>query len=638
MTRTTIASLADVRATLTAGRTPSAMDLHLVAMPWPPLDSPYLALGTLSGYVKQSSPRPVVQHHLYLDWYAELRAVYGDLAQQIYATVAEEGAYLGIGDYIFAEGVAPESQDHVGAFELMLSRAGVTLPQLSALRSMALSFVSSAAQRLAASARPGALVGFSSTFTQSVPSLAVANALKPLRPDVRVVLGGANTNAERAAVLLENFPALDYVCVGEGEAALVGLLHNLDADCEGAPVPGIIGRTTAPATSTRRPWIQLDENPPPDMQSYFDAVETTGLDGVIEPRLAFEIGRGCWWGEKHHCTFCGLNGESMEYRRKTSPDVHLQILDLITRHQVLDVIFADNILHPLDIEAVFSKFPPDLDLRMHLEVKGNLRRDDIALLRSHGVWHLQPGIESLARRPLEMMRKGIKPWQNVRFLRNAEELGVTTSWNILTGFPGETRGDYAAMLASVPKLFHLQPPGSVALLGLVRYSPLFNDPSLGVRNKRPTIDNQFTWAGLSNEAIEIMAEVYEPEEVGEDSLEVTADLRILTHQWSASHSSTFLSEDRGADCIRIESRVNGVLKDYEIRDEWAIALYEFLREGRTQRGIARYLSLLPPRESTLAQEFIEWLVTESLIYEDEGCMITLPCRYEDHVPYRLGDA
>ena len=31
--------------------------------------------------------------------------------------------------------------------------------------------------------------------------------------------------------------------------------------------------------------------------------------------LTFETSRGCWWGQKHHCTFCGLNGEGMGYRR-----------------------------------------------------------------------------------------------------------------------------------------------------------------------------------------------------------------------------------------------------------------------------------------------------------------------------------
>lgn len=30
--------------------------------------------------------------------------------------------------------------------------------------------------------------------------------------------------------------------------------------------------------------------------------------------LLYEASLGCWWGEKHHCTFCGLNGTTMKFR------------------------------------------------------------------------------------------------------------------------------------------------------------------------------------------------------------------------------------------------------------------------------------------------------------------------------------
>ncbi|MEV6603066.1 hypothetical protein [Kutzneria sp. NPDC051319] len=33
---------------------------------------------------------------------------------------------------------------------------------------------------------------------------------------------------------------------------------------------------------------------------YLEQLSETGLDGEIEPRLAFEVGLGCWRGEKQH--------------------------------------------------------------------------------------------------------------------------------------------------------------------------------------------------------------------------------------------------------------------------------------------------------------------------------------------------
>ena len=41
------------------------------------------------------------------------------------------------------------------------------------------------------------------------------------------------------------------------------------------------------------------------------------LDGKVRPLMVMETARGCWWDAKHHCTFCGLNGEFMGFRSKS---------------------------------------------------------------------------------------------------------------------------------------------------------------------------------------------------------------------------------------------------------------------------------------------------------------------------------
>ena len=34
--------------------------------------------------------------------------------------------------------------------------------------------------------------------------------------------------------------------------------------------------------------------------------------------LYLEGSRGCWWGQKHPCSFCGLNGRKNVYRYKSA--------------------------------------------------------------------------------------------------------------------------------------------------------------------------------------------------------------------------------------------------------------------------------------------------------------------------------
>ncbi|MEY3837712.1 MAG: hypothetical protein RL304_694, partial [Verrucomicrobiota bacterium] len=34
----------------------------------------------------------------------------------------------------------------------------------------------------------------------------------------------------------------------------------------------------------------------------------------VVPLLALETSRGCWWGAKHHCTFCSFGGRDQVFR------------------------------------------------------------------------------------------------------------------------------------------------------------------------------------------------------------------------------------------------------------------------------------------------------------------------------------
>jgi len=258
-------------------------------------------LSALSATVEQeSASRTVAEHHLYLDWYALLLDVFGDNAETIYSAVAEGGAYANVGDFIFAANVFPDTVSLRDEFSSAWTSDAIDTSQLGKLQDLAIDFVSLQARRLADVIPDDGLVGLSSTFTQTVPSLSLSIALVALRPDVSVVLGGANMNPERAELLLRNFACLDFVAFGEGEATLANLLEFVGNPTVPNPDLRGLGRRTAQdglIIEDTRPSIDLDLWPVPDATSYFDQLATTGLDAEIEPKLAYEIGRGCWWGE-----------------------------------------------------------------------------------------------------------------------------------------------------------------------------------------------------------------------------------------------------------------------------------------------------------------------------------------------------
>jgi hypothetical protein len=131
-----------------------------------------------------------------------------------------------------------------------------------------------------------------------------------------------------------------------------------------------------------------------------------------------------------------------------------------------------------------------VERQIFYEVKANLRRNQVEMLRRAGITWLQPGSESLHSGVLELMDKGVQAWQNVQLLKACRELGVRLSWNFLWGFPGEDDGWYAEMASWLPALEHLQPPSGVIRVRFDRFSPYHQRPgkfglSLQPRPARP---------------------------------------------------------------------------------------------------------------------------------------------------------
>jgi ribosomal peptide maturation radical SAM protein 1 len=218
--------------------------------------------------------------------------------------------------------------------------------------------------------------------------------------------------------------------------------------------------------------------PVPDYSDYFAALEGSPLRRRIRPGLLVETSRGCWWGAKHHCTFCGLNGGGMTYRAKSPERALAELSELATRHGVARFMVVDNILD----QKYLTTLLPELGRReapfeLFFETKANLRREHVATLARAGVTWIQPGIEAFDDEILRMMDKGSTALMNVQLLKYTRELGIHTTWLLLYGFPGEDDRRHAAVAEWLPALFHLQPPRCVGKVLYDRFSVYQQDPA-----------------------------------------------------------------------------------------------------------------------------------------------------------------
>jgi ribosomal peptide maturation radical SAM protein 1 len=319
------------------------------------------------------------------------------------------------------------------------------------------------------------MVGFTTTFSQSLASLCFAKNIKEAHPDVATVFGGANADGEMGMELIRAFPWIDYVVHGEAENTFPQLLRALASGQPQKPIRGISFHCGSDIVAGHRDQVEpahLDESTVPDYSDYLDQLGRSHLHNKADVRLYFESSRGCWWGAKHHCTFCGLNGSAMHFRRKHPSKVLSDITHLAEKHQCLSLAAVDNILPPDYFTDLFPKLASmDLDLKLFYEVKANLRKDQLKTLRDAGVREIQPGIESFSSAVLAMMRKGVTAIQNIQLLKWCHELGIDPLYNILFGLPGESADNYRLLPTLFRALSHLRPPCNLQPILFERFSP-----------------------------------------------------------------------------------------------------------------------------------------------------------------------
>jgi ribosomal peptide maturation radical SAM protein 1 len=353
-------------------------------------------------------------------------------------------------------------------------------------RAARLEFIDASARRIAA-LRP-TIVGFTTTFHQTCACLAIARRLKELPDPPLIVFGGANCEGVMGQQMLESFGWIDYVCTREGDAVFPAFVERLQKTGDDSPLPGLLKQGHARELSFPAVVDNLDELPIPDYEDYFDQLSRSPLAHEIKPSLLIETARGCWWGAKHHCTFCGLNGDTMGFRAKSPRRVVDELLYLRERYGVRRIDSVDNILDLRYVNQVFPELKQrNADIEMFYEVKSNLKRQQLSMLHDGGVRVIQPGIESFSDEVLSLMRKGVSGFQNIQLLKWSEEVGIQPAWNILAGFPGEDPAEYQWTASIIPLLTHLEPPTGCAPIRLDRFSPLFTRAEeMGLRRVRPT--------------------------------------------------------------------------------------------------------------------------------------------------------
>jgi ribosomal peptide maturation radical SAM protein 1 len=524
----------------------------------------------------------------YVDW-INARAEFTFTNYQYYALVKHNDGW---GDWIFSAALYDDPSWRCAEFRER-SRSLMNDAERSmtlALHELAVPFISDLVERIVR-LEPD-VVGFTTSVQQNLAALAAAKRIKELAPRTVTVFGGANCDGVQGEALHRNFDFVDFVVRGEGEVVFAQLLDALHRAEPVSAIRGLCWRTGSsapvvnpPSTGPLPPAAVV----PPDYDGYLERLSESVARDWFEPMLVVEGSRGCWWGEKHHCTFCGLNGSSMQFRGKSPERFFDEVMHLIKRHQVLDFSIADNIL---DMNYLKTVLPRVADLgynvRFHCEIKSNMRREQLAVLARAGVLSVQPGIENLDSHVLKLMDKGVSGCQNVRLLRDTRSLGMAVYWSYLYGFPGETDEDYLAKISQLPALYHLPPPLGISRVMLERFSPHFDRPEFGFTERRAVASYWLNYDLPPHELDDLAYAFDSPHQgIGEPLAE---QLGAATGAWEADHLGSRLTYcDLGTSIVLANKRSRYAWTAASVEDPVEVAAFRLLDQPHTPAGLTRDL-------------------------------------------------
>lgn len=282
------------------------------------------------------------------------------------------------------------------------------------------------------------LAGFSATTSGFLDGYRLARMIKKERPGVLTVFGGVHISALGGA-LLESYPDIDYLCLGEGEATL--------AELAGGASPGTIDGLVW------RDGGRIVTNPPrthiADLDSLpFPAYEKlTGFPGgynlplfsyVKTPGATMVTSRGC----PYQCSYCDRSVFKRGFRYNSAGYIYDHMKHLRRRFgvrhvNIYDDLFTMNRRRIEELCGLLQEKPLGMNFNCAVRV-GHADDGLLRLLKKAGCLMVSLGIESADQGMLERHKAGVTLDEVRHTVARIKMAGLRAKGLFMMGLPGET--------------------------------------------------------------------------------------------------------------------------------------------------------------------------------------------------------
>ncbi|HZL45408.1 MAG TPA: radical SAM protein [Opitutaceae bacterium] len=282
------------------------------------------------------------------------------------------------------------------------------------------------------------LVGFSATTSGFMDAVDLIVLLKARRPQLRIVVGNVHASSLGAA-LLEHFPEIDCLCVGEGEGPLLDLAEGRRP----ADIPNLVFRDGDRVVSNpRRPRLpDLDRLPFPAYEKLagfpkgyhlplFSSRKRSGATMITS--------RGC----PYACSFCDRTVFEHLYRFNSAAYIYEQMRHLRDHFGVRHINFYDDLFTARKdrVEELCARLiDRPLGMEFNCAIRTGQTSDEmLRLLRRAGALMVSLGIESADPAMIERHKAGVTLAAVRETVGKIHAAGLRAKGLFIFGLPGET--------------------------------------------------------------------------------------------------------------------------------------------------------------------------------------------------------
>jgi radical SAM superfamily enzyme YgiQ (UPF0313 family) len=275
------------------------------------------------------------------------------------------------------------------------------------------------------------IIGFTA-YQENIEQIRLwARLSKKLSPDVKIILGGPQVTFMPGRAL-GHMPEVDFLCRGEGEEVMLGLVQALRDGKDPAHVPGLCllqnGHIveTGPACGVK----DLDLYPSPYLMGLIDLAH--------KERMVMLTSRGC----SYQCAFCYTPNASDRKVRFYSTERIIEEMKYLRSKGIAAFWFADpnfsfsrKRLETL-LEAMIREVP---GITFWCQTRYDLvDRDMVSLLKKAGADNVAFGLESANPNVLKKINKPIDLDRLSQVIRLTQNAGIQVELFSMFGLPGET--------------------------------------------------------------------------------------------------------------------------------------------------------------------------------------------------------